>query len=62
MKTIEPETSIIDPVMTEVRAIKKALAEEHNFDVTVMARRLKERESQDPRFQEKNCDSRHRRI
>lgn len=57
MKTIEQETNIIDPVITEVRAAKKALAEQHNFNVTAMARALKDRESKDPRFRKRDRDS-----
>ena len=44
MKIIEPLILEADPIITEVRRVKTALAAEHNFDVLAMVRALQERE------------------
>ena len=53
MKTIDYPVIQPDPVITEVRRIKTALAAKHNFDVTAMIRSLQEREQKQKREQ---CD------
>ncbi|MGF1531302.1 MAG: hypothetical protein ACFCU4_08065 [Puniceicoccaceae bacterium] len=44
MKTVESTQIIADPVITEVRRAKTALAAKYNFDVVAMVRALQERE------------------
>jgi hypothetical protein len=44
MKTIEPNQIVADPIITEVRRAKTALAAKYNFDVVAMVRALQERE------------------
>lgn len=47
MKTIDPALPQADPIITEVRRVKTALAAKHNFDVVAMVRSLQEREQQE---------------
>jgi len=47
MKTIDPALLKADPIMTEVRRAKTALAAKHNFDVVAMVRALQERENKE---------------
>ena len=47
MKTIESDLLRADPIMTEVRHAKTALAAKYNFDVAAMVRALQEREQQE---------------
>jgi len=49
MKTIDSLLIRPDPVMSEVRSIKTALAAKHNFDVMAMIRSLQEREQKQKR-------------
>ncbi len=49
MKTIDSLLIHPDPVMSEVRSIKTALAAKHNFDVMAMIRSLQEREQKQKR-------------
>lgn len=44
MKTTDSPLLQADPVISEVRRAKVALAAKHNFDVTAMVRSLQERE------------------
>jgi flagellar biosynthesis regulator FlbT len=44
MKTTDPSILDADPVITELRRVKTALAAKHNFDVLAMVRALQERE------------------
>jgi hypothetical protein len=44
MKTVEPTKLVADPIITEVRRAKTALAAKYNFDVFAMVRALQERE------------------
>ena len=44
MKTIDPSLLQADPVISEVRRVKTALAAKHNFDVSAMVRDLQERD------------------
>jgi len=44
MKTTDSPLLQADPVISEVRRAKIALAARHNFDVTAMARSLQERD------------------
>jgi hypothetical protein len=44
MKTIDSLLIRPDPVMSEVRSIKTALAAKHNFDVMAMIQSLQDRE------------------
>ncbi len=46
MKTTDPSLLQADPVITEVRRVKTALAAKHNFNVVAMVRALQEREKQ----------------
>lgn len=47
MKTINPALMPADPIITEVRRAKTALAAKHNFDVVAMVRSLQYREQQE---------------
>jgi flagellar biosynthesis regulator FlbT len=44
MKTIDSPIIQADPVISEVRRVKTALAAKHDFDVLAMVRSLQERE------------------
>jgi flagellar biosynthesis regulator FlbT len=44
MKTVDSAPLQADPVISEVRRVKTALAAKHNFDVMAMTRELQERE------------------
>ena len=44
MKTIDTPILLADPVISEVRRVKTAIAAKHNFDVMAMVRSLQERE------------------
>ena len=50
MKTIDTPISVTDPVISEVRRHKHAIAEEFGFDVIALARSLQQRQAGDPRF------------
>jgi hypothetical protein len=47
MKTIDSQSLQADPIITEVRRAKTALAAKYNFDVVAMVRALQEREKQE---------------
>ncbi len=47
MKTIDSESLQADPIISEVRRAKTALAAKYNFDVVAMVRALQEREKQE---------------
>jgi flagellar biosynthesis regulator FlbT len=51
MKTIDSPIFQSDPVISEVRRVKTALAAKHNFDVMAMVRSLQEREKKQKREQ-----------
>ena len=55
MKTIEPTQRMADPIITEVRRVKTALAAKYNFDVIAMVRALQEREKNE--YSNKAADS-----
>lgn len=44
MKTVDLPLPQADPIISEVRRVKTALAAKHNFDVLAMVRALQERE------------------
>jgi len=50
MKTIDLPSSVTDPVISEVRRHKRAIAEEFGFDVIALGRSLQQRQAGDPRF------------
>ncbi len=50
MKTIDTPIAVTDPVISEVRRHKRAIAEEFGFDVIALARSLQQRQVGDPRF------------
>lgn len=47
MKTLEEHLIKADPVITEVRRAKVALAQKYDFDVLAMVRGLRERDEKD---------------
>jgi hypothetical protein len=51
MKTIDSHSLQADPIITEVRRAKTALAAKYNFDVVAMVRALQEREKEEKREQ-----------
>ena len=59
MKTIDCPKSVVDPVITEVRLHKQAIAEAFGFDVMALGRSLQRRELGDTRFKipsgERDC-------
>ena len=50
MKTIDTPMASTDPVMSEVRKHKQAIAQEFGFDVLALGRYLQERQAGDRRF------------
>jgi hypothetical protein len=46
MKTVDFLVFQTDPVMTELRRVKTALAAKHEFDVTAMVRSLQKRQEE----------------
>jgi|688.fasta_scaffold866553_2 hypothetical protein len=47
MKTLDTATVVADPVISEVRRAKTAVAEKYGFDVIAMVRALREMDEED---------------
>jgi hypothetical protein len=52
MKTVEPLPAKADPVITEVRAIKRAIIAEHGGDLESFFAEIRQRQSTNPRLVE----------
>ena len=50
MKTIDTTLSVPDPVISEVRQHKRAIAEKFGLDVIALGRSLQQRQTGDSRF------------
>ena len=50
MKTIEPLEKIADPVISEVRAIKRQIVAEHGGNLDSFFAALRQRQSRNPRL------------